>query len=168
MKRLSQLTLGVLIFAFASACGEDAESDPSSGPETQEPMSGGPCDGVVPCTFQMVEFNGSALPYRELPREDWENPEEVTSGVLSLNDFDGNGDGTWSMRHVWIEKRPSGDLEQFTQLGGDFITEGGKLTFTVSGAEPFMGTLEGNAVTLEGYPFSTKNATVAAAIAFRR
>ncbi len=116
-----------------------------------------------PCRFDLIEFNGEALPYEGLPREDWENPEIVTSGVLSLWDSDGDGAGTWSLRIVWVEERPSGNLEQFEQLAGDFTSESnGSLNFTVLGGETFTGTIDQGAVTLSGYPFSTQNVSAPA------
>lgn len=111
-----------------------------------------------PCTFDLVEFNGEALPYEGLPRETWENPEIVNSGRLSLRDSDGNGDGTWSLRIVWVEKRQAGDLEQFEQLAGDFTSDAsGRLNFTVLGGFTFTGTIQEDTVTIDGYPFSTNN-----------
>jgi hypothetical protein len=117
-----------------------------------------------PCYFDLVEFNGQALPYEGLPRESWENPEIVTSGRLGLRDSDGDGAGTWSLRQVWVEARPSGNLEHFTQLAGDFTSDSsGKLNFTVlGGGAAFTGSLQQNTVTIQGYPFTTTNANVSA------
>lgn len=121
-----------------------------------------------PCYFDLVEFNGEALPFEDLPREAWENPETVISGRLALRDTDGNGDGTWTLRIVWVEAKPSGDLEQFEQLGGDFTSDAtGRLQFTVVGTT-FTGTLEQNTLTIEGYPFTSKNASVEAQLELRQ
>lgn len=122
-----------------------------------------------PCRFELVDFNGEPLPFEDLPRQPWEDPEVLTSGVLNLWDSDGDGAGTWSMRHVWVDKRPSGDLKKFSQLAGDFTSEpSGKLHFTsLGGAEPFSGTLSQGSITLEGYPFATTNAELAARLTFR-
>lgn len=116
-----------------------------------------------PCRFDLVEFNGEGLPYEGLPRDDWENPEIVTSGVLSLWDSDGDGAGTWSLRIVWVEERPSGNLEQFEQLAGDFTSQpNGTMNFTVIGGETFTGTIDRGTVTLTGYPFTTQNVSAPA------
>ncbi len=127
-----------------------------------------PASPGAPCLFNLAEFNGQALPYEGLPRETWENPETITSGRLSLSDFDGDGAGTWSLRHVWVESKPSGDLEQFMQLAGDFTSESmGRLNFTVLGGGAFTGTLQQNTVTIEDYPLTTKNVSVPARLQFR-
>jgi hypothetical protein len=121
-----------------------------------------------PCRFNLVEFNGQELPYNDLPRQEWENPESVTSGRLSLWDSDKDGDGTWSLRHVWIEAKPSGDLEQFMQFAGDFTSdESGKLNFTGPDGVTFAGTLRGDTITLTDYPLTTKNASVLALLKFK-
>lgn len=122
-----------------------------------------------PCYFDLVEFNGQPLPYENLPRKDYQNPEIVTAGRLSLRDSDGDGAGTWSMRPTWVEERRAGDLEQFVQFAGDFTSDStGKLRFTVLGGQPFTGAIEKETVTIEGYPFSTKNATVSAKLKFQQ
>jgi hypothetical protein len=122
-----------------------------------------------PCRFNLVEFNGQALPYNDLPREEWENPESVTSGRLSLWDSDKDGDGPWSLRHVWVEAKQSGDLEQFMQLAGDFTSDAaGKLNFTGPDGVTFTGTLHDGAVTLTDYPLTTKNASVLARLKFEQ
>lgn len=126
-----------------------------------------PAAPAEPCRFDLVEFNGEGLPYSKLPRETWENPEQVTAGRLSLWDTNGDGAGTWSLRHVWVEVKPAGDLEQFMQLAGDFSsTPNGGLQFSVVSGETFTGRVEQNAVTLEGYPLTTKNVTVSAQLKF--
>jgi len=129
-----------------------------------------PPSPAEPCSFNLAEFNGQSLPYEGLPREPWENPETVNSGRLSLWDFDGDGVGTWSLRIVWSETRLSGNLEQFEQLAGDFTSEpSGQLRFTVQGSGTiFTGNLQQSTVTIEGYPFSTNNVSVAAGLTFRR
>ncbi len=122
-----------------------------------------------PCFFDLIEFNGKALPYDDLPRESWENPESIVSGRLSLRDSDGNGDGTWSLRVHWVEERLSGPLEQFEQLAGDFTsTAGGHLQFTVLGGATFTGTIAQGEVTLTGYPFTSPNASVQAQLRLRQ
>jgi len=122
-----------------------------------------------PCSFELVEFNGQALPYEGLPHDPWENPEVLKSGTLALQDFDGDGAGTWSLRHVWVEKRPSGDLEKFSQLAGDFTSEAsGKLHFTILGGPAFDGALEQGVVTIADYPFSTTNVTLSAQLKLRQ
>jgi len=128
-----------------------------------------PPSPAEPCAFNLVEFNAEALPYEGLPRESWENVETVTSGRLSLWDFDGDGAGTWSLRIVWVESRLSGDLEQFEQLAGDFTSDAaGRLSFTVLGGSSFTGSLQQDQLTIEGYPFSSQNASVSAQLGFRR
>jgi|ADGO01.1.fsa_nt_gi hypothetical protein len=129
-----------------------------------------PPSPAEPCRFDLVEINGEALPYEGLPRDDWENPEIVTSGLLSLWDFDGDGSGTWSMRIVWVEKRPSGDLEQFEQLAGDFTADAtGKLSFTVAGIDAsFTGAIHQGTVTLEDYLFSTNNVSAPVDLKLRK
>ena len=120
-----------------------------------------------PCQFDLTEFNRKGLPYDELPRDDWENPESVISGKLNLMDFDGDGSGTWSARIHWVEERLSGPLEQFEQLGGDFTGRAnGHLDFTVVGGATFTGRIEQGKVTLTNYPFSSKNASVLAELKF--
>lgn len=137
-------------------------------------VQGGLCAGATPaapCKFELVAFNGKALPYKDLPREEWENPEQVTAGSLVLDDFDGNGEGRWSLRQVWVEERPVGDLEHFTQSAGEFTTDAsGKMLFTVMGYdETFTGSvMDGNTILLEGYPFSTSNATLDAQLTLKR
>lgn len=128
-----------------------------------------PPNAFEPCRFDLVEFNGEGLPYAGLPRESWQNPETVVSGRLSLWDSDGNGEGTWSLRIVWVEARQSGDLEQFEQLAGDFVTEpSGTVRFTVTGSEAsFTARPQGDAIAITDYPFSTKNASVPAQLRFR-
>jgi len=128
-----------------------------------------PPSPAEPCRFDLAEFDGQALPFEGLPREPWQNPETVVSGRLSLWDFDGNGDGTWSLRIVWSEARPSGNLEQFEQLAGDFISEpSGRLRFTVLGGSTFTGTLQQSTATIQDYPFSTNNVSVSAQLTFRQ
>lgn len=128
-----------------------------------------PPSPAEPCRFDLTEFNGEALPYEGLPRDSWENPEIVTSGRLSLWDFDGDGAGTWSLRIVWVEERPSGNLEQFEQLAGDFTSDSnGALSFTLLSGETFTGTIEGERVTLSGYPFSTQNVSAPADLKLRK
>ena len=120
------------------------------------------------CRFDLVELNGKALPYNDLPRESWENAESVTSGRLSLWDWDGDGAGTWSLRHVWVESKLSGDLEQFLQLAGDFTSDAnGTLNFTVINGSPFTGSITQNTVTIDGYPLSTKNVTLPVQMKFQ-
>nr|PZN69248.1 MAG: hypothetical protein DIU62_02910 [Pseudomonadota bacterium] len=120
-----------------------------------------------PCQFDLTTFNGRGLPYDELPREDWQNPETVISGRLTLMDYDGNGDGTWTARIHWVEQRMAGPLEQFEQLAGDFTSSGnGQLEFTVVGGGAFSGRIEHGRVTLSGYPFTSKNASVTAELEF--
>lgn len=128
-----------------------------------------PPNAFEPCRFDLVEFNGEGLPYAGLPRESWQNQETVVSGRLSLWDSDGNGEGTWSLRIVWVEARQSGDLEQFEQLAGDFVTEpSGTVRFTVTGGEAsFTARPQGDAIAITDYPFSTKNASVPAQLRFR-
>jgi hypothetical protein len=127
-----------------------------------------PPNAFEPCRFDLVEFNGEELPYTGLPRESWQNLETVVSGRLSLWDSDGDGDGTWSLRIVWVEARQSGDLEQFEQLAGDFVTEtSGTLRFTVTGsAASFTARLQSGAISVADYPFSTNNASVPAQLRF--
>jgi hypothetical protein len=128
-----------------------------------------PANPYEPCFFDLVEFDGESLPYEGLPRDPWENPETVTSGRLSLQDADGDGDGTWMVRIVWSEARPSGNLEQFEQLAGDFISEpSGGLRFSLPDGTTFTGSIHQDAVTIEGDPFTTKNATVSARLKFRQ
>lgn len=120
-----------------------------------------------PCQFDLTTFNGKGLPYEELPREDWQNPETIVSGRLTLMDDDDNGDGTWTARIHWVEERMSGPLEQFEQLAGDFTSSGnGQLEFTVVGGGTFGGRIEHGRVTLSGYPFTSKNTSVTAELEF--
>lgn len=121
----------------------------------------------LPCSFDLTEFNRKGLPYDELPRNDWENPESVISGRLTLMDFDGDGAGNWTLRIHWVEDRMAGPLEQFEQLGGEFTSgANGQLQFTVAGGEPFSGRIEQGKVTITGYTFTTKNASVVAELKF--
>lgn len=124
---------------------------------------------IEPCTFELAEFNGEPLPFEGLPRETWENPEVLTSGVLKLWDADGDGTGTWSLRYEWIEKRTSGDLVQFSQLAGDFTSEStSTLRFSVAGSdERFTGAISQGALELTGYPFYTTNTELSAKLTFR-
>lgn len=122
-----------------------------------------------PCFFDLAEVNGKPLPYEDLPRESWENPETITSGRLSLSDSNGDGAGTWSLRHVWVEARQSGNLEQFVQSAGDFTSDStGKLNFTALGGGAFTGTIQQGTVTVESYPLTTQNASVSARLEFRQ
>jgi hypothetical protein len=129
-----------------------------------------PPNAVEPCRFELVQFDGEGLPFTGLPRESWQNPETVVSGRLSIWDFDGDGSGTWSLRIVWVEARPSGDLEQFEQLAGDFVSDAnGTLRFTILGSEAsFTGRIQNDAVAIADYPFTTKNASVLAQLRFRQ
>lgn len=120
-----------------------------------------PANPGEPCYFDLVQFNGKPLPYEDLPRNDWENPEHVVSGRLSLRDSDNNGDGTWTLRVHWVERRLSGDLEQFEQLAGDFTSgDNGQLRFTVLRGSQFTGALDGTTVSIGGYPFSSQNTSL--------
>lgn len=131
----------------------------------------GLCPGIElfeGCQFDLKAVNGSALPYKDLPREDWENQENVISGVLNLKDQDGNGEGTFSMRHVWVEERPSSELAQFIQIAGNFTSKSdGSISFELlGGGGSFTGTLMNGEMVLEGCPLSTKNASIEAQLTF--
>lgn len=120
------------------------------------------------CSFDLVQVDGKALPYEDLPRDPWENPEVITGGRLTLMDFDGDGVGSWTLRHVWVEKRPVGDLEQFVQYAGDFTSgANGQLDFTVIGGGSFTGRIEQSTVTVNSYPLATSNGEVAVQLKFR-
>lgn len=129
-------------------------------------VQAGPCfksNPFEPCRYELVTFEGQGLPYENLPREDWENPEVLMSGLLTLHDSDANGEGTWTLLHVWIEKRPVGDLEQFVRLAGEYTTDSaGRMRFTALGGSSFEGTMQGRRVILNDYPFSTKHTAFAA------
>jgi len=129
-----------------------------------------PANPGEPCFFDLVQYNGRGLPSEELPREIWENPERITGGRLSLRDYDGNGEGTWALRHVWVEERTSGNLEQFVQAAGDFTSDAsGRLNFTALGGEAaFTGSIQQGTVTIEGFPLSTQNVTVSAQLTFQQ
>lgn len=121
-----------------------------------------------PCRFELVTLNEQPLPYADFPRESWQNPEAVTSGRLSLWDSDGDGAGTWSLRHVWLEAKPAGDLEQFMQLAGDFTsTQSGELSFAGPDGVTFVGSLRGDRIMLVDYPLATKNANVLVHLVFQ-
>lgn len=123
----------------------------------------------LPCRFELLEFNRKTLPYDDLPREDWENPESVVAGRLSLQDSDGDGTGTWSLRIHWVEQRMAGPLEQFEQLAGDYTSgSDGNLQFTVPGGATFTGQIAQGTVSITGYPFSSQNANVQARLRFRQ
>lgn len=129
-----------------------------------------PANVGEPCYFDLVEYNGRGLPSEELPRESWENPEKITGGRLSLADFDGDGSGTWSLRHVWVEERPAGNLEHFMQSAGNYTSDAsGRLNFTVLGGEgAFTGSIQQGTVTIEGYPLTTENAFLPAQLKFQQ
>jgi hypothetical protein len=122
-----------------------------------------------PCLYDLVKFAGQALPYDDLPREEWENKETVTKGRLSLDDFDGDGDGTWSIQYTWIEERTSGNLEHTVQYAGEHepLGEGATLFRTLDGTT-FEGRIEARSVQVSGFPFSSENATLDVAMEFAR
>jgi len=121
------------------------------------------------CKYDLVALDGQPLPFRDLPRAPWENEEEVTRGQLTLDDYDGDGDGTWAIRYTWIEKRAHDELEHTVQFAGDFEPkEGGGTRFVSLDGTTFQGTIEASSVTVHGFPFSTSNATMNASLQFER
>lgn len=128
-----------------------------------------PASPIEPCYFNLFEFNGEGLPYDRLPRESWQNLETVNSGRFQLQDYDGNGEGNWSLRIVWVETRTSTPLERFEQLGGEFTsTPDGQMRFTLPSGTTFTGRIQGNTVSIEDYPFSTRNVSLPVQLRFRQ
>ncbi|WP_373044333.1 hypothetical protein [Vulgatibacter sp.] len=136
---------------------------------TIEPAPCGGNDPLEPCRYELAKFEGQSLPYEDLPREEWENPERVVDGALTLDDFDGDGEGTWMVQYTWIEERDHDELEHVVQVGGYYEPgTGGSTSFEALGGPTFQGTIDDDEVQLTGFPFYTSNATLDVALTFTR
>jgi hypothetical protein len=101
---------------------------------------------------------------------DWENPEEVTSGVLCFRSKTSTVTAMEPGACVMCGSRSglqATSSSSPSSLATSSWMQDGKLSVTVLAGEPFAGTIEGSTVTLAGYPFSSKNATLSAEITFR-
>lgn len=154
----------VLPFALA-ACG-GAPAGPAA------PSTGGclnPDAGQFMCHYDLVTVEGKSLPYGELPRESHENQEIITGGRLSIDDAEGDGEGSYALRYEWTEVRPeTTDLEHVMQDAGYFETAtDGTVTFESLSDLSFQGIVGDTNATVENFPLSTSNVTQPMRLAFK-
>lgn len=130
------------------------------------------CAGATPldpCVFRLGEFDGQPLPYDGLPREAWQSPEIVTGGSLTIDDFDGDGSGTWAIEWEYTERRTASDLEHVVRIAGTFEpTPDGATRFTTLDDRSFVGSISASGGSVSGVPFYTGNTTHDASMRFVR
>lgn len=126
-------------------------------------------DPLEPCVFRLVEFDGQPLPYDGLARDAWENPEILTAGELVVDDFDGDGYGTWRVEWTYTEKRTASDLEHVVSIAGRFEpTQDGETRFVTLDGVAFLGSVSASAAALRSVPFYTMNTTENGQMRFAR
>lgn len=132
-----------------------------------------PCMDPWPgsCAFDLVSVAGEGLPYGELPRDnEHDNPEYVIAGRLILDDFDGDGSGSYTLR-VTIREDRAGDVPLEVVIGdaGDFETgPGGSAGFTSLTGGELSGVIGGSAVLIERFPIWGTHSHLVADLEFNR
>lgn len=133
----------------------------------------GGCDDpwLGACAYDLVRVNGEGLPYGALPRENpFDNPEFIVSGRLLLDDADGDGEGSYTMRLTVREDR-EGDLplEHVHGHGGTFVTEaGGRIRFESGSGEVVGGQVASGRVMVDSLPLWTRHAHLMIELEFAR